>query len=280
MTTVDLLRRWAVRLPAFLSWIALPNSASGQSTRNASCAVCSERGSPTYDADFLTVWHKSTDFLTDQKFVSAYKHGMESGHKIGRSAGSSADIHIEWRVHICCWAAWHAKHLPGDFVECGTNTGIMSLSISNYIDFNETGKSFFLFDTFNGIPEEQIMPEERLLGRAKENAELYEDCFERVQRNFSLFPRAQLVRGKVPDTLASVKIDRVCYLCLDMNIVTPELAAIEYFWDKLVSGAPVILDDYGWLNYGKQKEAMDAFALRKGVKIANLPTGQGLLLKP
>jgi hypothetical protein len=30
----------------------------------------------------------------------------------------------------------------------------------------------------------------------------------------------------------------------------------------------------------KQKKALDAFAARKGVAIATLPTGQGLLLKP
>jgi hypothetical protein len=32
-----------------------------------------------------------------------------------------------------------------------------------------------------------------------------------------------------------------------MNIAKPERAAIEHFWDRLVVGAPVIFDDYGWL---------------------------------
>jgi len=40
------------------------------------------------------------------------------------------------------------------------------------------------------------------------------------------------------------------------------------------------MDDYGWSAYINQKKALDAFAKRKGVKILNLPTGQGLLLKP
>jgi hypothetical protein len=33
----------------------------------------------------------------------------------------------------------------------------MSLAICNYIDFNSTGKRFFLFDTFKGIPLEQFL---------------------------------------------------------------------------------------------------------------------------
>ncbi len=71
----------------------------------------------------------------------------------------------------------------------------------------------------------------------------------------------------------------VCYLSLDMNVVAPERAAIEFFWDKLVPGAPVILDDYGWLGYRPQKRALDEFAASRGVMILTLPTGQGLLLK-
>ena len=93
-------------------------------------------------------------------------------------------------------------------------------------------------------------------------------------------PTAALVRGKVPDTLGTVVIPRVCYLSIDMNVVEPEIAAIEYFWDKLSPGAPVIMDDYGWSSYRLQKEALDRFAARNGVTILNLPTGQGLLLKP
>jgi hypothetical protein len=166
-------------------------------------------------------------------------------------------------------------------VECGVNTGIFSLAAAKYIDLNATGKRFYLFDTFAGIPEEQISERERALGRHLENERYYDnDCFETVRRNFAGYPHAILVRGRVPDTLATVEIDHVCYLSIDMNIAAPEIAAMEHFWEKLVAGAPVILDDYGWLGYAPQKEAIDEFADRKGVKILTLPTGQGLLLKP
>jgi hypothetical protein len=165
-------------------------------------------------------------------------------------------------------------------VECGTNTGIMSLAVCHYIDFNATGKSFWLFDTFCGIPDDQITPEERARGRHEESQLLYEECYERAKQNFAPFPRANLIPGRVPDTLPSAPIPKVCYLCLDMNIVIPELAAIKFFWDKLVPGAPVVLDDYGWLPYVLQKKALDDFAAAKGVKVLALPTGQGLLLKP
>jgi len=233
---------------------------------------------PVYNADSLCVWGKNTAFLKEPRFVEAYEQGIRSGQKFGSERNQ--DIHIEWRVHVICWAASHALHLPGDFVECGVNTGIFSLAAAHYVDLNATNKKFYLFDTFAGIPEHQINQRERSLHRHCDNTRFYEECFEVARRNFSSYPRAQLVRGMVPDALFSVNIERVCYLSIDMNIVLPEIAAITHFWDKLVPGAPVILDDYGWKPYAAQQEAMDDFAASKGVKILTLPTGQGLLIKP
>lgn len=235
---------------------------------------------PTYDADRLRVWGKSTDFMSDPRFAEAYAAGMDSGHKIGREKGSKADIHIEWRVHVLCWAASHAAKLPGDFVECGVNTGIFSLAVAHYVDFNSTGKNFWLFDTFEGIPEKQISNEEKALGRGRENKAAYEECYELAKANFAPYPKARLVRGKVPETLSEVEIGQVCYLSLDMNIAAPEIAAIRHFWPKLVPGAPVVLDDYGWLARVPQKEAMDGFAEEVECEILTVPTWQGLLLKP
>ena len=230
----------------------------------------------TYHADGLVTASKNAEFLTDARFKKAYRRGMDSGHMIGGEYGR--DLHIEWRVAICCWAGKHASLLPGDFVECGVNTGICSLAVCDYVDFNSLDKSFFLFDTFRGIPEAQMSARERpdrLISNTK-----YPDVFERATRNFAPFPRAKLVRGLVPDTLSSVTIDKVAYLSLDMNIAYPERKAIEYFWPKLVPGGVVVLDDYGWAGYDDQKKTMDEFARQVGVEIWTLPTGQGLIFKP
>lgn len=234
---------------------------------------------PTYHADNLCVWRKNTEFLREPRFAESYATAMDSWHQIDRERGSK--IHVEWRIHVLCWAAHHALKLSGDFVECGVRTGMFSLAVAHYVDFNATGKSFYLFDTFSGIPEEQINAKEQALGVAAQLNERYrEGYYEIAKANFSPYPRAYLVRGRIPDTLESVEIERVCYLSIDMNIVAPEIAAIRHFWPKLSPGAPVILDDYGWLNHAPQKEAMDEFAESVECKILTLPTGQGLLLKP
>jgi hypothetical protein len=149
---------------------------------------------------------------------------MNSGHHILRPKGSDADIHIEWRMHIACWAAKHASQLPGDFVECGVNTGMVSLAICEYTNFNSTGKSFLLFDTFKGIPEDQMSDTEKPT-RLKENSSYYSECFFELAMRTLPVPKPKLIRGKVPDTLTEVPIERVSYLHLDINIAAPEVAA-------------------------------------------------------
>lgn len=189
----------------------------------------------------------------------------------------NTDLHIEWRVAIACWAAQHGAGLPGDFVECGVNTGILSRAICEYIDFNRLDKFFYLFDTFAGIPESQMSDSERatrLISNTK-----YPDCYEITSKHFKSYPRAKLIRGMVPDTLSSVDIPSVAYLSLDMNIAFPERKAIEHFWPRLSPGAFVVLDDYGWKDYELQRETMDEFARENGVEVLALPTGQGLMIK-
>ena len=44
-------------------------------------------------------------------------------------------------------------------------------------------------------------------------------------------------------------------------------------------GAVVVIDDYGFKGFESQHDMWNAFAAEHGQIIANLPTGQGLLIK-
>jgi hypothetical protein len=173
----------------------------------------------------------------------------------------------------------HACRLSGDFVECGVSTAIVSRAVAHYVDFRRLDRRFWLFDTFAGIPDGQMRQDEALQARGK-NARQYFDSFELVRGHFAEYPNVRLVRGTVPDTLASVAVDRVAWLHIDMNIAFPEVAASVHFWDRITPGGVVIYDDYGARDHLAQKIALDAFAAERGVRILALPTGQGLLIKP
>jgi predicted O-methyltransferase YrrM len=83
----------------------------------------------------------------------------------------------------------------------------------------------------------------------------------------------------VPGTLEQIESDKVAFLHLDMNCPPPEVAALEYLWDRLTPGAVILMDDYAFENCEAQKHAIDAALDALGTRAVSLPTGQGLVIK-
>jgi hypothetical protein len=198
-------------------------------------------------------------------------------YQLGESTGSWDGGKVHWRAHVACWAAERAKSLEGDFVECGVNKGGLALTVMHYVEFQKLPKKFYLLDTFSGLPDKYVLEEEKALGRSLGG---YEECYEQVKATFEPFDNVVIVKGAVPETLPQVKSEAIAYLSIDMNCVEPEIATAEFFWEKLVSGGVMLLDDYGWAGHILQKRAFDRFAAERTVPILSLPTGQGVIIKP
>jgi Macrocin-O-methyltransferase (TylF) len=231
--------------------------------------------SRVYDQDGLRSVHNH-DFMQEERFRRAYARGV-------RAVGS--DYRWHWRVHVGLWAAFAASKLVGDFVECGVNRGFLSSAIMEDLGWDRLGKTFYLLDTFSGVDEGMISVSpgsETEIERNRRNLKtgFYVQDLQEVIPNFAQWRNVRIIPGRVPDTLSMVETAHVSYLHLDMNCAPPEVAAFEYFWEKLVPGAIVLLDDYAYVGYESQKEALDVLAEERELRILSLPTGQGLLIKP
>ena len=225
-------------------------------------------GPITYDTDSLTT-SNNCDFITEPRFAKAYKAASETKPWEGFT--------LQWRVYIICWFADLVKNLEGDFVECGVNTGAYSRAIIDYVDFQNLDKTFYLLDTFEGFPIEQITEAEKKAGISVYETH-YHDVYEEVKKTFKDF-NVKIIKGRVPETLPECTTEKIAFLSIDMNAVAPEIAAIHYFWDKIVVGGVVVLDDYGFSLHTEQKYAFDEFAKQKNTSILSLPTGQGIIFK-
>lgn len=222
---------------------------------------------PAYQTDGLFSF-RNCDFINEEKFAKAYAAGKATG-SWGRD--------IQWRVHVVLWAASIGAKLEGDFVECGVNKGGLSKSAVEYLDFFNLDKTFYLLDTYEGLVGDLLTEEEKASGLTEGG---YEPCYEHVEAQFAAYPNTRIVKGAVPGTLSKVTSEKIAYLSIDMNCVEPEIAAANFFWPKLSSGAVVVLDDYGWRGREAQKLAFDQFAAEKNVPLLSLPTGQALMIKP
>jgi O-methyltransferase len=87
-------------------------------------------------------------------------------------------------------------------------------------------------------------------------------------------------RGFLPDSLEhSENLDALVWMHIDLNSAKPTVSALECFYDKLLPGGVVLLDDYGWQAYEGTKKAADTFfAAKKGITFP-LPTGQAIHFK-
>lgn len=210
------------------------------------------------------------DFLEEPRFKKAYA--------LAAATSPWKGFEMQWRTYIVCTLAEMVKRLPGDFVECGVNTGAYSRALIDYISFQETGKTFFLLDTYEGLVPEQISEKEMQAGIA-DYLGTYKNVYDQVVQTFAPF-NVKIIKGAVPHTLPACTAEQICYLSIDMNVMEPEIAAANYFWNKLVPGGVMILDDYGFPAHIAQKNAFDHFAKSKGVNILYIPTGQGIIFKP
>ena len=160
---------------------------------------------------------------------------------------------MRWRAQIALWAARCGLALDGDFVECGVHTGLFSLVICHALDIAAQPRSFYLFDTFDGIPLERLAGEE--LERSRQsNKDYYRDVYAIAKRNFAPFPNARLVQGILPDSLALAPIKRIAYLSIDLNNAIAEQETVEQLWDVVVPGAVILIDDYLWQGHRRSSK--------------------------
>ncbi|HVB19871.1 MAG TPA: TylF/MycF/NovP-related O-methyltransferase [Candidatus Paceibacterota bacterium] len=224
----------------------------------------------TYATDQLYTFHNA-DFMKDPLFIESYNLAKRVDNK-----HCLAKNDIPWRMHVLYWAGTYAKNIPGDFVDCGVNTGFCARSLMHYIGFEKLDKKYFLMDTFGGLDPKYSTEEEMKIHKTMHYDQ--QDLYETVKKTFEGF-NAEVIKGTVPETLPLVQTDAICFLHLDMNAALPEVSAIDFFWKKISKGGVILFDDYSYEGNHAMKEAHDTWAKKHGVQILSLPTGQGLIIK-
>jgi hypothetical protein len=217
----------------------------------------------TFAGDMMIALDRNVSFLEDERFMQAFN----------AEAADDTEKSLVWRIHVLCWCAFNSLRAAGDFVECGVFRGLSTKVAARWLDFARQPRAWYLYDTFAGIPADQLKP-----GDASppyyEEAGLYES----VVRRFAEYRNVHVVRGRVPEVLAERAPEKVAFLHLDLNSAVAEAAALEFFATRFSPGAFVLLDDYGWRGFRPQKLAADRFFGRLGKPIMELPTGQGVAM--
>ncbi len=220
---------------------------------------CVKTQNGLFIGDNLIAINRNLSFLDDEKLMAAFNAHAKTEIEQGTL----------WRIYVNCHFAKRAMALDGDIVECACYRGTTARIIADYVDLADSDKGIWLYDMFE---HDESMRHHSMSAHST-------DLFDEVTARFADIENAHVTQGEVPAVLAEAAPERVSHAHLDLNDATAELGALEFFFDRLVTGGTIVFDDYGWLFYRAQKVAEDAWLAERGYSILELPTGQGLLIK-
>ena len=241
-------------LPQF--WGTMDADAVAESMKRVS-----EKVAPGYHfSDNFFTWQRNNSMFDDRLFVAAWESNAES----------LSDRAIVWRRYVLACAAYHCVQLDGDFVECGAYTGVGVKTVIDYLGGPTFPKDFWIYDLFEH--------EEGMLHHPM--PEHGPGLYERVRQKFEPYPQVKIFKGHIPEVFDRQSPDAIAYLHIDLNEAPAEIATLDAFFDRVVPGGLIVLDDYEWSGpYRKQKLAEDPWFQQRRYRVFPLPTGQGIVIK-
>jgi len=197
-------------------------------------------------------------------------------------------IHVE-RLDSLKWRHWNISYAVRfalkfantqefNFVECGVADGVSSFFLLSEVDSRREYLekcSLHLYDSWDTMRLEDMTESEKdvLKGRYKELE------MKRTQKNLSKFQTSKVFHeGYIPESLKQKpdSPDSICFLHIDLNSSRATLAALKYFYSRLVKGGVILFDDYAGAGYENTKEIVDEFFSDKSGILQKNPTGQAI----
>ena len=173
----------------------------------------------------IATWLKQPAFIQDPKFMALAAKDLD--------LAPSGVTNWHWNLQTVLWAAQQAKDLPGDFVELGVYRGHTTMFLAEYLDFKSWKKRWWLFDTFDGIPDDQVDP-----GWEQVNKGAYHNTFtfEEVRDRFAPFGNIEVTKGRVPEVFDTVCPEAISFMHIDLNNSTAEIGALDALYARLSPG--------------------------------------------
>jgi O-methyltransferase len=156
-----------------------------------------------------------------------------------------------------------ADGTPGDVVECGVYNGGTAAVLASVAARSKLKRTVWLFDSFQGMPQTtEVDGEEarQYVGEVRGSVELVKNLLQRVGADLS---EVRIVEGLFQETFPTVQIPKIALLNIDADWYESVKLCLENFYDSVVPGGFISLDDYG--HWQGCRRAVDEFFLARGL---------------
>ena len=161
--------------------------------------------------------------------------------------------------------------IEGSVAEAGVFKGAFSEKISAAFP----DRKLYLFDTFEGFDERDIIEETEKAKNGLDKSDYFnETSVDYVLRRIPNPQNVIIKKGYIPETLLGVD-DRFCFVNLDLDLYKPTINALDFFWDKVNKGGGILIHDYyNEFSFPNLKKGVIEFSEKEG--ICFFPIGDGL----
>lgn len=147
-------------------------------------------------------------------------------------------------------------NLDGDIAECGVYKGGSARLLATIFP----NKKIFLFDSFEGMKENDILDKGHKKGDFKDTS------LTEVKSYLSDKPNCVFFPGWIPSSASFLNEERFCFVHLDLDLYQSTKAAIEIFWPKVVDGGVMVFDDWEWQNCPGVKQSVTEYFDDQGIQ--------------
>ena len=173
------------------------------------------------------------------------------------------------RYSLCesCMKEIYARNVKGAVAELGVLKG----EFANIMSMCFPERNLYLFDTFEGVKEEELPREESEKWDAmqlKTASRYFRNVpeVEAILGNIAWRDHTIVKKGLFPDTLKGdekLSEESFCLVDIDMGFYEPTKAALEYFYDKLSPGGYMFIDDVRHKGVYSVRQAFEQFCEEK-----------------
>ncbi len=150
------------------------------------------------------------------------------------------------------------KEVSGAVAELGVYRGDFAKVINTVFP----DRKLYLFDTFEGFPEEDMNYETENNLLLNTVGKLSNTSVEYVMGRMPHPERCVIRKGYFPETAAGLEDERYAFVNIDVDLYKPILAGLEYFWPRMAENGYIFVHDYFSFSYAGTKKAIEEFSER------------------
>jgi len=175
------------------------------------------------------------------------------------------------------------QNVPGAIAEAGCYKGLSTYLLAHALLREHphfTGKDFYVLDSFEGLSEptpEDLTPSSQISPRAQ--AHLYCASLEQVRDALSEFHQTTFIQGWIPESLTSLPDQAYRFVHVDLDLYSPILESLRYFYPRLSPGGILVVDDYGYLDFPGARMAVEEYCEENKIHPIRLTTGNAVLMR-